>query len=287
MVDADWTAERLTRLIRLYKDWLSAAFDPYFVDPGTFELSRVLRPVETVRYKSEDTPTIVTPMYDDGDRVSMEKMLLTLGVPSAEANSELVKIEPPDADKIDVRIQSRIEFLLSHGMAVQFIATWNRRRSDHPEWSQSEYDMAFAAHLARFEWPGEDIARALVIYRKKHNGKKKAPKYFSDTAALALALVSKSTMTVKNPEERGGLSVQEIGEILGLEIVSISQSGSILWVGLASGDNLRLPLDSLGTMEYLKDTVSFQCKGTYSLKPISDAAWTAVVASIKKVATVV
>lgn len=285
MIDEEWSAERLTRLIRLYKDWLSRAFNPWYVDPGTFELSRVLRPVETVRYKDE--PIIVTPMYADGEKTSLEKMLLTVGVPSAEANPALANVAAPDPNTIDSAIQSKIESLLSHGLAVQFTATWRRRRADHPEWSQSEYDMAFAAHLARFEWTGEDIAKALVIFRRKHNAKPKYPAYFATTASLALALVAGSPITIRNPEESGSLSVQGIGEALGLDIISISRTESTLWIGLATGESLRLPLDSLRSLEYLRDTVRFQSHGLYGVKPISDALWTAVAASIKKVATVI
>lgn len=293
IIGDEWTTDRVGRLIRLYKDWLVGKFAPWHVDPGTFELSRVLRPAGTVRYK-EDPPTEVAAMYDSGDRVSLEKLLQVIGAPSDEANSEIPTVALVDPNFMDPRIQGRIEALLSNGLAVQFAATWQRRRTDRPEWSQSEYDMAFAAHLARFEWPSEDIARALVIYRKRWKYRPDKPEelnspkpaaYFSRTAGLAIALVSGSPITIENPERResGVMTLVEIGQALGLEIISISKTDASIWVHLSSGYNIKMPLDSLGTMEYLRQTVSLQAK--IALKPISDAAWATVSRAIKKVAT--
>jgi hypothetical protein len=70
----------------------------------------------------------------------------------------------------------------------KFRATWERRRNDLKDQSKSGYDMAIAQQLAIWGWQAEEIASALIAWRREHGLELKLREdYYSRTIAKAMA----------------------------------------------------------------------------------------------------
>ncbi len=149
------------------------------------DLARVLRLPGTLNHKSAPPVEVriieshVDRRYNPDD---FEPYLVEAeGRAAAQAGDVLLKTgaEPPAAKMAGALATS-----------PKLRATWERKRPDLADQSQSGYDLALASIAARLGWADQEIADLLVAARRRHGAKpEKAlrPDYISRTLGLARA----------------------------------------------------------------------------------------------------
>lgn len=114
---------------------------------------------------------------------------------------------------------------------AKFKATWERRRSDLKDQSKSGYDMAIAQQLAIWGWDAEEIAAALIAWRRQHGLELKLREsYYSRTIAKAMAF--RDQLETERAVESGELApggdeqlLKMIATVTGVAIVRIVRHG--------------------------------------------------------------
>lgn len=83
----------------------------------------------------------------------------------------------------------------------KFRRTWERKRSDLKEQSQSTYDQSLACLAVNFGWSDQEIADLLIAHRRSGDGKpleSKARDYVADTVARARVLMRDRKIAEEN-----------------------------------------------------------------------------------------
>lgn len=171
-----------------------AAKDGLDVD-STHDLARVMRLPGTVNNKAE--PVDVTVNYSNGPRhgLAAVKKLYSNSGPHAPFQSDAPLHDYVQSAYLAEDIDSaagdipylKIDALMEND--AKFKRTWNRRRPDLQDQSQSAYDMSLATLASAAEWTPLEIANLLKAHRIKH-GSADDPKlqrgdYYQRTIAKA------------------------------------------------------------------------------------------------------
>lgn len=150
------------------------------------DLARVLRYPGTQNHKYR-APRDVSirsadgPRYDPGEFELWEADVVGTKLTDADLKALELKLtadtEPPFA-----KLRSLMD------LDPKFRATWERRRADLKDQSKSGYDMSIAQQLAICGWEAEEIAAALIAWRREHGLELKLrEQYYSLTIAKAMA----------------------------------------------------------------------------------------------------
>ena len=151
-------------------------------------LARVLRVPGTVNHKLPDKPADVrvlrydaTLRYNLGDFepfVTAEDEASAAPALSTGRNLVLRPDAAPPAGRM----------IEASSVSWKFVETWQRKRSDLTDQSQSAYDLSLATIAAALGWSDQEIADLLIAARREHNEKpEKAlrPDYMARTLARA------------------------------------------------------------------------------------------------------
>ncbi|NLX59679.1 MAG: DUF3987 domain-containing protein [Phycisphaerae bacterium] len=135
------------------------------------DLARVLRVPGTVNHKVPDHPVAVRILrYDATLRYNPSDFepFVTVDDLSPQAAPPVVAgdlILRPDASP---PAQRMIE---AAAVSTKFVETWNRKRSDLLDQSQSAYDLSLATIAAVLGWSDQEMADLVIAARRKHNEK--------------------------------------------------------------------------------------------------------------------
>lgn len=138
---------------------------------GTADLPRILRPAGTTNYKNPDAPVPVEILYTGDDRYEPEALREWLKthaagdvvekIPAVElsgADFVLVSNAEPPALKLYALLSSDVKAKLS----------WEHKRKDLQDQSQSGYDMSLASMALRSGWTPQEIISLIVAGRRLH-----------------------------------------------------------------------------------------------------------------------
>jgi hypothetical protein len=135
---------------------------------ATHDLARVLRVPGTTNTKAKPVP--VDLLLHDGPRYELsdlEGFMVEMPsvVPKRECKHGGHEVElRPDAD-------IRSDQLETLRMFPDFVAIWDKKRKDMKDDSQSAYDLALANWLKRYGVDDQQIANAIIAFRRRHQAK--------------------------------------------------------------------------------------------------------------------
>lgn len=150
----------------------------------THDLARLLRPPGTFNGKGAE-PVPVTLHADGGPRYTVDRLTeLAAAAPATAAPSTgglFDQLADATAAKLDM---AALERLLTDEL---FGRTWRHERTEHPAWSDSEYDLALCTIARRHGWEADQLA-ALVVHHRAERGSPKGRRddYVRRTVARAL-----------------------------------------------------------------------------------------------------
>ncbi len=178
----------------LVKQWEATvqqhAAERGWVLDSVHDLSRILRIPGTWRTKQGDpVPRYVDVEADSGTtslRDDFEPFLVTdihggrqTIAPRIEVGSIILGADAqPPADRLSLLLD----------IEPRFEASWNHRRPDLKDGSESSYDLAVANYAAQAEWTDQEIADLIIARRRKCKAdvsKALRPKYITDTITAA------------------------------------------------------------------------------------------------------
>jgi len=163
------------------------------------DLARVLRVPGTVNHKLPDRPLPVRILRSDPalryNPSDFEKFVTAedsapQGMPAAGDLVLRSDAEPPARRMIEAASAS-----------PKFIETWNRKRTDLLDQTQSAYDLSLATIAAALGWSDQEIADLIVAARREHNGKpEKALRLDYVARTLAKARQAAAEMPAESPD---------------------------------------------------------------------------------------
>ena len=174
---------------------------------GTADLSRVLRLPGTINHKTTPLPVKIiefnhTVRYDPADFRDM--LPVAAGIAQAHAKGcidfSVVDGAKPDYEKFGLIMRSK-----------RFADTWEKKRTDLDDQSDSGYEQSLSTLAAINGWTAQEIIDMLIAFRAKHGGKEKCSGYYQKTLEKAFAA------TVKMKEESEVVRVREKMEESALE----------------------------------------------------------------------
>jgi len=170
-------------------------------------LARVLRVPGTVNHKLPDQPAPVRILrYDATLRYNLDDF-----EPFVAAEDELAETTgPTSVGNLVLRPDAAPpagRMIDASAVSWKFVETWQRKRADFSDQSQSAYDLSLATIAAALGWADQEIANLIIAARREHNEKpEKAlrPDYMLRT--LARAREAASAM----PAESGDVDISSI-----------------------------------------------------------------------------
>lgn len=193
------------------------------------DLARVLRYPGTrnLKYKSPRDVRLLRsdgPRYNPADFEAWESNVVGTKLTDADLSALELRLTP-DAEPPFEKLRALMD------IEAKFKATWERRRSDLKDQSKSGYDMAIAQQLAIWGWDAEEIAAALIAWRRQHGLELKLREsYYSRTIAKAMAF--RDQLETERAVESGELApggdeqlLKMIATVTGVDIVRIVRHG--------------------------------------------------------------
>lgn len=152
------------------------------------DLSRVMRIPGTTNFKDPVNPKSIEVAHYSGQRYEpsyLDELLDSLGVQAPKAPKPLPTLHGGIAVRLDATIeQSRIDGWAD--LEPRFLATWQRRRRDLADQSQSGYDLALADFGVDAGLSDQEIADLICYHRRLHGQKpRKVADYYERTIAKA------------------------------------------------------------------------------------------------------
>lgn len=140
---------------------------------GTADLSRVLRPAGTTNYKNPDAPVPVEVLYAGDDRYEPEALREWLKthateemadkIPAAELHGAGDFVLSPYAEPPAIKMYA----LLSGDVKAK--QSWEHKRKDLQDHSQSGYDMSLAGFAVKAGWTDQEVINLIIANRRMHN----------------------------------------------------------------------------------------------------------------------
>lgn len=181
LFDAPWIIEsredrtEAAKAMRLWSDTLKLVASKFgWSLDSVHDLARVMRVPGTVNWKRPDEPVearIVSPPSGQPKRWRRDELAgLMLPEELSSGNrggrAPVAKVEPV-APREDGAAPAAVTALCQNDPT--FKRTWERKRTDHPEWTASEYDLSIASQLAHAGCTDQIIADAILARRTLHS----------------------------------------------------------------------------------------------------------------------
>ena len=146
---------------------------------SVFDLARVLRVPGTNNCKQTEQIPCTVLSFEEKNRFNPDSFEQFL-VDSSEASSDDHISEMLSADKNPLGLTLRVgatppfeKMETLRTVEPKFVATWERKRPDLKDQSLSTYEMSLVSLTVSYGWDNQEIADAVVAFRRKHG---KSPK---------------------------------------------------------------------------------------------------------------
>jgi hypothetical protein len=156
------------------------------------DLAKVLRPPGTLNFKDPANPQMVHIVEKNEFRftlMDLDELLPPLKIESRKVSSGGTQRITGDAGFIlaSEAIPPKEMFELTMELDPRFALSWDHRRPDLTDQTQSGYDMSLAALAADLGWKDQEIVDLLISNRRRFNADLKRPDYYQRTLAKARA----------------------------------------------------------------------------------------------------
>lgn len=147
---------------------------------SVFDLARVLRAPGTMncKIKGHELPCRVT-TFNEGARYNPDEFEpYFVDEPEATSTDEISRLLSTEKNPLNLFLRplaSPDESKMATLMTIEprFEQTWERRRSDLKDGSLSTYEMSIASTCVSYGWKDQEVADALIAFRRKHAGSPK------------------------------------------------------------------------------------------------------------------
>jgi hypothetical protein len=138
----------------------------------TSDLARVLRPAGTVNYKDKENPVPVEVIEDEGERFDPEQFRQWIATHSTDDVQVLAPTERLEGQfnfSLDASASPPVDkWMILQEVDYRVKQSWDHKRRDIQDQSQSGYDQSLATFAANAHWSDQEIIDLLVANRRFH-----------------------------------------------------------------------------------------------------------------------
>jgi len=280
---------------------------------STMDLSRVLRPVGTKNWKDSSNPKPVTLhqysqiRYSDAgeiDRFLMQETELScLSVNQKQPPVSKQQRDEIVGDGLTISENADPDYDMINQLCcldVKFAGSWNKRRTDMKDQTNSSYHMSIANICAQNGLNPQEIADIIVAWQRRHGqdmAKVLRPKYIADTVCKAMSRTNldlceqpvkpEGTKKEHGSKEKAGSSDDDnrkrLKQITGIDIIRVKkyaqEIGAQYVMETTSGNITFKTVSQLTTLGTFKNTV-FEALNVYP--QIAPSVWPGAINIIGK-----